>query len=55
MAKNHESVLPCVKIKAFEERQSTDLKDLAKQLAQKKYSAEENPAIRRLQQRFEKI
>lgn len=51
---------PYVKVTNVEEgqRQANDqyaLKDFAKKLAQRRYSPDDNPAIKRLQQRFKGI
>lgn len=50
---------PCVKVECAEEERRQpnqfDLKEFAKQLAQRKYPTDDNPAVRRLQQRFKSI
>ncbi|WP_202078415.1 hypothetical protein [Caldalkalibacillus salinus] len=55
MSRHADSFHPCVKIKSPIDHQDADLKELAKKLAQRKVSSSENPSIKRLQQRFEKI
>lgn len=60
MSRKNEVLYPYVKVTNVEEgqRQANDqyaLKDFAKKLAQRRYSPDDNPAIKRLQQRFKGI
>ncbi|GAA0379233.1 hypothetical protein [Bacillus horti] len=53
--KKNEIDYPCVKLTSSGERETDDLKVLAKKLAQRKYPTDDNPAIKRLEQRFKSI